>query len=140
MPRQVTHLLLNEYDEHHIPDHFHNIISPEQRLLWSILERGISDAIGLTGSIADTSHFVQDAYHWIMYSKPVTEYFEFSFEGICEQLDLSAPTIRKFVIIEARKPRSEKVARHRRRVQPYNPYKKRKTNGNQISYIEKTSR
>jgi len=132
--RPIPHDYLATDDDYHTPNHYHNIISPEHRLLWSILERGVSDAIGRTGSVGsfvDQTRLMQDAYIWIMYPRHLVEFHEFSFEGICIELDINPLPIRKFVAIQSKKPKSEQPTRYRRVIQPYNEYKK-KTSMQQI--------
>lgn len=108
----------------HTPTHYHNIISPEHRLLWSILERGICDAMGLTGAIEAAKRLQREAYAWIMFPQHLTEFHEFSFEGICEELNMNPTIIRKLIIVQLAKPKDERPDRHRR-INIQNQYKAR---------------
>ena len=124
--RSIPQGYLTVNDDCHAPDNYHNIITPEQRLLWSILERGVSDAIGLTGAGPDSHSLQREAYTWIIYPRHLIEFQDFSFEGICEHLDLNPTVIRKFIIVQLAKPRSELPTRARR-INILNSYKPRAT-------------
>lgn len=96
------------------PDHYHQTTQPEHRLLWAILERAVYDAIGKTGAVEFSSHYMQDAYAWIMYPRWLKDFHEFSFDAICEELELNPLIIRKFVAVQCKKPKHEQVCRNRR--------------------------
>ena len=122
--RPIPQGYLSINDECHTPEHYHNIVSPEHRLLWSLLERGICDAIGLTGAIEAAHNLQREAYAWVMYPRHLKDFREFSFEGICEELDLNPLVLRKCVINLLHKPEHERPLRNRR-INILNRYKAR---------------
>ena len=61
--------------------------SPERRLLLAILERAILDYVG------NDPREVQEAEEWLFHSHQGVSRRHFSFDWICEQLDLDARKI-----------------------------------------------
>ena len=107
-------LRTDDYNQSKTPDHYHQHTSPEHRLMWSILERAVADAIGNTGATSTSSRTMQEAYCWIMYPRWLRDYFTHSFEGICQELEINPLIIRKFITIQCRKPQIERVRRKKR--------------------------
>ncbi len=61
--------------------------SPERRLLLAVLERAILDYVG------NDKREIESAKEWIFAGQEETTYSLFSFEWVCQQLDLNASEI-----------------------------------------------
>jgi len=98
--------------------HYHNSVSPEHRLLWAMLSRAIEDSIGNVGANIneyETPTIIRDAYCWIMYPKWLKDYHLFSFENVCQELEINPLIIRKFVANQNKKPIDQRSYRGRMR-------------------------
>lgn len=84
--------------------------SPERNLLAEILIRAITDYMGWS---ADVQRHVSDARAWLCIDRNFPKKIEpFSFMWICEHLDLSHEMVRRRILEESQKPRSESSMIH----------------------------
>ena len=117
----VDYQTISEQNE---AQHYHQSILPEHRLLWAMLERAVLDAIGREYVPDGAANIMQDAYCWIMYPRWLKEFHEFSFESICQELDMNPLIIRKFVATQCRKPKEERIKK-KKKANTVNNYKLR---------------
>lgn len=78
---------------------------PERRLLIAVLIRGIADALNATGRLPDRSKqksLMREAWAWVAVIPFYLNPKPFSFQWICEELELCPKTIQKHVIAAKR--------------------------------------
>lgn len=83
-------------------------LSPEKALLKAVLERAVSDSLGLPESTPQ--HLKRGARNWI-FKKEVKfktkNDWPYTFLQVCEYLDLCSLTIRKYILTMSKLPTSE---------------------------------